>query len=82
MLVSLNSDRRLPVETWCDSIYDAESDRPSFFIFSIAAMTRLDFSGFLSCNIMPKTVGTICHETPNLSSSQPHCTSWPPAASR
>ena len=68
MLVSLNSDRRLPVETWCDSIYDAESDRPSyaffnastliFFIFSIVAMTRLDFSGFLSCNIMPKTVGT------------------------
>src|SRR3989441_368562 len=79
------------VETWFDGIYDAQSDRPSyaffngsmsiFFIFSIAAMTRFDFSGSLSCSISTKTVGTTCHETPNLSLSQPHWTSSPPAES-
>src|SRR5213593_1468768 len=51
------------------------------FIFSIAAMTRFDFSGALSCSISTRTVGTICHDTPNLSLSHPHCTSWPPAES-
>ncbi|KAL7358903.1 hypothetical protein ACKS0A_09266 [Histoplasma ohiense] len=27
-----------------------------------------------------KHLGTICHETPNLSVSQPHCDSFPPSA--
>src|SRR3989442_14621110 len=44
-------------------------------------MTRFAFSRSLSCSISPKTVGTICHDTPNRSLSHPHCTSWPPAES-
>src|SRR5260370_1235978 len=72
-------------------LYDAEPDGPAyaflsaamsiFIIFSIAAMTRLDFSRSLSCSISTRTVGTTCHDTPNLSLSQPHCTWWPPAES-
>src|SRR6267142_2264219 len=50
-----------------------------FLILSIAAMTRFDFSGSLSCSISLKTVGTTCHDTLNRSLSHPHCTSWPPA---
>src|SRR5207245_7617866 len=56
---------------------DAESNRPSyaffnastliFFIFRIAAMTRLDFSRFLFCSILPKNVGTSYHDTQHLS---------------
>src|SRR6267143_1889517 len=53
-----------------------------FVILSIAAMTRFDFSGSLSCSISIKTVGTTCHDTPNPSLSHPHCTSWPPADQR
>src|SRR5206468_12816849 len=34
-----------------------------------------------SCSISPKTVGTTCHDTPNLSLSHPHWTSWPPPES-
>src|SRR5437762_3483472 len=44
-------------------------------------MTLFDFSGFLSCNISGKTVGTTCHDTPYLSFSQPHCPFSPPAES-
>ncbi len=40
----------------------------------IAAMTRFDFSGSLSCNISINAEGTTCHDNPNLSLSQPH---WP-----
>src|SRR4029077_5895931 len=36
-------------------------------ICSIAFMTFLDFSGSLSCNIVPRTEGTICQERPYLS---------------
>src|ERR687887_624323 len=41
-------------------------------------MTLSDFSASLSCIISPKTLGTICHETPNLSFNQPHCSTSPP----
>src|SRR5437773_6059931 len=53
----------------------------SFTILSIACMTRCDFAASLSLNSSPKTVGTICHESPYLSLSQPHSTSLPPAES-
>src|SRR5207247_3958493 len=53
----------------------------SFTIFSIAFMTRCDFLGSRSVNNSVMTVGTICHDSPNLSLSQPHCTSCPPAES-
>src|SRR5713101_2449524 len=41
-------------------------------------MILSDFSASLSCNISPKTVGTICHDKPYLSLSQPHCPFSPP----
>src|SRR5919197_2207477 len=44
-------------------------------------MTFSDFSASLSCIISPKTRGTICHETPNLSFNQPHCSCSPPSES-
>src|SRR5438874_10219553 len=44
-----------------------------FFICSIAFMTRWDFVGSGSLNISFKARGTICHERPYLSLSQPHC---------
>src|SRR5579864_6261681 len=47
----------------------------------MACMTRFDFWASLSCSILPKEVGMICHETPNLSSSQPHLPFLPPAES-
>src|SRR5437870_386191 len=53
----------------------------SFFIWSIAFMTFSDFFASLSCTISPKILGTICHETPNLSFNQPHCSSSPPSES-
>src|SRR6266568_3081565 len=53
----------------------------SFTILSMACMTRCDFAASLSLTSLPKTVGTICHESPYLSLSQPHCTSLPPAES-
>ena len=45
----------------------------SFFIGNSAFMTRRDFSG--SLNNWGSTVGTIRHDIPNLSLSQPHWTS-------
>src|SRR4030095_4880314 len=51
-----------------------------FGIGSIAFMTRSDFLASLSCNMSINTVGVTCHETPNLSLSQPHCDSSPPSA--
>src|SRR5713101_6974398 len=44
-------------------------------------MTLSDFSASLSCNISGKTVGTICHDKPYLSLSQPHCSFSPPSES-
>src|SRR5881396_1718248 len=51
----------------------------SLTILSMACMTRCDFAASLSLNNSPKTVGTICQESPYLSLSQPHCASLPPA---
>src|SRR4030095_11230805 len=53
----------------------------SFTILSMACMTRRDFAASLLLNNSPKTTGTICHESPYLSLSQPHWTSLPPAES-
>src|SRR5665811_497955 len=47
----------------------------------MASMTLLDFSASASCNISPKTVGTICQDRPYLSLSQPHCCVSPPSES-
>src|SRR5712692_4126956 len=47
----------------------------------MASMTLFDFSGSLSCIISPKTVGTICHDKPYLSLSQPHLDFSPPSES-
>jgi hypothetical protein len=55
----------------------------SFFICIMAAMARWDFSDLGSPTRSRMPLGTICHDTPNLSFSQPHC--WalgsPPAPS-
>ena len=45
----------------------------SFFICSIACTVRPAFSGSGSLMYSPSCLGTICHETPYLSLSQPHC---------
>src|SRR5919201_2415083 len=50
-------------------------------IFSIAAITRCDFSRSGSLSSSGRRVGTICHETPNLSFSQPHGPGSPPSES-
>src|SRR5260370_41113404 len=50
-------------------------------ICSIAFMTRFAFSVSLSCNCLPKMDGMTCHDTPNLSCSQPHLSFLPPAES-
>src|SRR5207245_5390758 len=44
-------------------------------------MTRFALAGSLSPSSLPKTVGTICHDTPYLSWSQPHWSFRPPAES-
>src|SRR6266487_111831 len=44
-------------------------------------MTSSDFFASLSCNMLLKTLGTICHDTPNLSFNQPHCSFSPPSES-
>lgn len=42
-------------------------------------MTRFDFFGSGSCSNLGKAVGMICQDNPNLSFSQPHWLSSPPA---
>src|SRR5690242_4528364 len=44
-------------------------------------MTLSDFLASLSSNISPKALGTICHDTLNLSFNQPHCSFSPPSES-
>src|SRR6185503_21364149 len=44
-------------------------------------MTLFDFTGSGSLSNSPKTVGTICHDKPYLSLSQPHCDFAPPSES-
>src|SRR5712691_348038 len=53
----------------------------SFSICSTAFMTLFVFSASLSCISLPKTVGTICHDRPYLSLSQPHLPPLPPCES-
>src|SRR6266404_4021691 len=53
----------------------------SLTILSMASMTRCDLAASLLPSNSPNTVGTICHDRPYLSLSQPHCTSFPPAES-
>src|SRR5919199_267600 len=43
-------------------------------------MTLSDLFASLSCIISAKILGTICHETPNLSFNQPHCSCSPPSS--
>jgi hypothetical protein len=50
-------------------------------IFIIACITLCDFCGSLSPNNSPNAFAMICHVTPNLSFSQPHCIISPPADS-
>ena len=51
----------------------------SLRISSIARITRCERSGSGSMSSSPSTVGTICHDTPNRSSSQPHSPCVPPS---
>src|SRR5712692_4551557 len=44
-------------------------------------MTLSDFLASLSCNSSPRAEGTICHDKPYLSFSQPHGPSSPPSES-
>src|ERR1700686_3244671 len=58
--------------------------KPSISILVICSMalkTLCDFTGSLSSISSSKALGTICHDTPNLSFSHAHCTSRPPAVS-
>src|SRR4051794_30721543 len=50
-------------------------------ICSSACMTRLDFAASWLCNSSASAVGVICHDTPNLSFSQPQRLFSPPAES-
>jgi hypothetical protein len=52
-----------------------------FFIFNMAAITRCDFSLSGSPSSSGSAVGTICHDRPNLSFSQPQGPSSPPSES-
>src|SRR5664280_3761748 len=51
------------------------------FILSIASITLFDFTGSGSFSIFLRTEGTTCHETPNLSLTQPHWLFPPPTES-
>src|SRR5215475_13377991 len=53
----------------------------SFFIRMTACRTLSARAGFGSLSIVGKTVGTICHGSPYLSFSQPHCPASPPSDS-
>ncbi len=48
----------------------------------IARMTRWMPAASPLCMMRGTTLGTICHETPNLSVSQPHWPGFPPSPSR
>src|SRR5437016_13733706 len=52
-----------------------------FDILSNASMTFVECPDFESPIISPKTEGTICHDTPNLSLSQPQGCCSPPSES-
>src|SRR5262245_16105039 len=44
-------------------------------------MVLADRTGSLSFSMVMRTLGMICHDTPYLSVSQPHCCVCPPSAS-
>src|SRR5512132_894383 len=46
-------------------------------IFSMASVARLALARSGSFIISVRTVGTICHESPNRSFSHPHCSALP-----
>jgi hypothetical protein len=46
----------------------------------MAFMVRPAFAGSLSLSIRPSELGMICHDSPNLSFSQPHRLGAPPSA--
>jgi len=50
-----------------------------FFIASMAFIAREAFSRSGSASREGSSAGTICHERPKRSSSQPHATSRPPS---
>jgi hypothetical protein len=52
----------------------------SLSIWSMAFMTRVAFAPSSSLSIRPCAFGTICHDRPNLSFSQPHRLGAPPSA--
>src|SRR6476620_12475282 len=53
----------------------------SLCIFSIACITRSAFARSVLESSSPRTGGTICQETPNLSFTQPHRSFSPPSES-
>jgi hypothetical protein len=53
----------------------------SFTIFIMARVTRAAFIVSFSASSSINTSGTICHDSPYLSLSQPHWTFFPPAES-
>jgi hypothetical protein len=57
----------------------ARTPRSILFIWSMAFITRRDFSASASPSIAPRLAGTTCHETPYLSVTQPHPCVEPPA---
>src|SRR5215207_82909 len=75
---------RILLRIGCRSIYASAAARSRastsiFFMLSIACMTRWDFSRSGSPSSLGSAVGMICHDRPNLSFSQPHGPSSPPA---
>src|SRR5205085_9075976 len=58
----------------------SSSAMSSFFILSIACIAASELPDFESLSIWPRTSGTICHDTPNRSFSQPHGPSSPPSS--
>src|SRR5438874_9335952 len=56
----------------------SSSAMSSFFILSIACLAASELPAFESLSIWPSSSGTICHDTPNGSSSHPPGPSSPP----
>jgi hypothetical protein len=50
-------------------------------IFIIASDARFALARSGAAIILPRTVGTICHERPKRSFNQPHCSAEPPSRS-
>ena len=70
----VGDDDQVPGRGDGQELGEALAATSSFFIVISAFMTRCDFCGSGSLSNSDNTVGTICHDRPNLSLSQPHCT--------